>query len=168
MWELRYPVAGGLALAVVLLQAQPPSKAAEFRARFAHEPDPVRRARLMPQLAEAEFQDIQRELAAGELAAAVDGLKEYRDQAEQCQKDLDAMSVDVEKHPNGFKQLEISLRESLRRLDEALVSLPTDEQKPFLEVRRELDRINRHLIRELFPRQPGAEETPQKPKGQAP
>ena len=164
MWESRHPVGGVVALGLVLLQAQPPSRAAEFRARFAREPDPIHRAKLMPQLGDAEFQDIQRQISGGELSEALEGFKEYREQVQRCQKDLDATGVDVEKHPNGFKQLQISLRQSLRRLDEALVGLPSDEQQPFLNVRKDLDRINRHLIRELFPRQPGAEEEPQKPK----
>jgi len=163
LWESRHPMAG-FALAVMLLQAPPSGKAAEFRARFARETDPVHRAKLMPQLGEAELQEIQRQIAGGELSEALEGVKEYRDQVQQCQKDLDAIGVDVEKHPNGFKQLQISLRESLRRIDEALISLASDEQQPFLDVRKELDRINRHLIRELFPRQPGAEEESQKPK----
>jgi hypothetical protein len=163
LWESRHLI-GGFALAVMLLQAQPPGKAAEFRARFARETDPIHRARLMPQLGAAEMQEIQRQIAGGELSEALDGFKEYRDQVQQCQKDLDAIGVDAEKHPNGFKQLQISLRESLRRLDEALISLALDEQQPFLDVRKELDHINRHLIRELFPRQPGGEEEPPRPK----
>lgn len=159
-----HPAWAGLAVALLLIQAQPQSRTADLRSRFAHESDPVHRAKLMPQLGEAELQDVQREIAAGEVSHALDILKEYLGQVQQCQKDLDAMRLDVEKHAGGFKQLQISLRESLRRLDEALVSLPADEQKPFLDVRKELDRINRHLIRQLFPHQPGAEEEPQKPK----
>jgi hypothetical protein len=159
-----HPAWAGLAVALLLVQAQPQSRAAEFRARFAREGDPIHRAKLMPQLGEAEFQDIQRQVAAGELSDALETAKEYRSQVQQCQKELDATGVDVEKHPSGFKELQISLRQSLRRLDETLVSFPADDQKPFLEVRKDLDRINRHLIRELFPRQPGAEEVPQKPK----
>ena len=164
MWGSSHPVWAGVAVAILLVQAQPPSRTPEFRARFAHEPDPIRRAKLMPQLGEAEFQDVQRDIATGEISNALDTVKEYRNQVQQCQKDLDATGVDVEKHPSGFKELQISLRQSLRRLDEALVSFPADEQKPFLDVRKDLERINRHLIRELFPRQPGAEEEPQKPK----
>jgi hypothetical protein len=164
LWEFFHPACAGLAVALILVQAQPQSRAAEIRSRFAREPDPVHRAKMMPQLGEAELQDVQRQIAAGELSDALDIFKQYRSQVQQCQKDLDATGVDVEKHPSGFKQLQISLRQSLRRLDEALVSLPADEQKPFLDIRMELEHINRHLIRELFPRQPGAEEEPQKPK----
>lgn len=164
MWGFLHPAWAGLAVALLLVQAQPQSRTADLRSRFAREADPVRRARLMPQLGEAELQDVQKEIAAGEVSHALEILKDYRDQTEQCQKGMDALGVDVEKHAGGFKQLQISLRESLRRLDEALVSLPADEQKPFLDVRKELDRINRHLIRQLFPRQPGAEEEPQKAK----
>jgi hypothetical protein len=91
----------------------------------------------------------------------------YRDEAALCMKELDAKVADPEKHSGGFKELEISVRQSLRRLDELLVSMTAEEQKPFLEVREDLDRMNRHLVRELFPRQPVPEETASKQKGQS-
>ena len=70
---------------------------------------------------------------------------------------LDAMEHDPDKHPGGYKQLEISVREMLQRLDEALVPMTADQQKPFLDIRKELDAIDHRLIHELFPRQPQAQ-----------
>jgi hypothetical protein len=122
-----------------------------FRARFAQETDAMRRAQMMPKLGEAEFDEITRNVDAGELPEALAILKEYRDEIRSCEKGLDAKSIDAEKHPKGYKQMEISLRQSLRRLDDLLVSLTADEQLPFLEVRNDLNQLNRHLIHELFP-----------------
>jgi hypothetical protein len=39
-------------------------------------------------------------------------------------------------------------------MDDITVELTTDGQAPFLALRKRLDQLNRHLIRELFPRQP--------------
>jgi hypothetical protein len=124
----------------------------EFRTRFTQEPDAVRRAQKMPKLGEAEFDEITRDIDAGRLPDGLAVLKEYRDEVESCEGDLDAKKIDAEKHPKGFKQLEISLRQSLRRLNSLLVGLRSDEQAPFLEVRTDLDELNRHLIHELCPR----------------
>ena len=140
------------------------SSALEFRARFGRETDAMRRAKMMPQLGEAEFQQIEKDIAAGHLAEALAVAEEYRDEVRSCENGLDAKEVDAEKHPSGFKQLQISLRESLRRLDEMLVNFTGDEQKPFIEVRKDLEQLDRHLIRELFPNQPGNDSRSGKPR----
>jgi len=114
----------------------------------------MRRAQMMPKLGEAEFDEITRDVDAGKLPEAVAVLREYSDEINSCEKGLDAEHINAEKHPKGYKQLEISLRESLRRLNGLLVSFTAEEQLPFLDVRNDLDTLNRHLIRELFPNQP--------------
>jgi hypothetical protein len=140
------------------------SSALEFRARFDRETDPMHRAKMMPQLSDAEFQQIGKDVAAGHLPEALAVAEEYRDEVRACENGLDAKEVDAEKHPSGFKQLQISLRESLRRLDEILVNFTGDEQKPFIEVRKDLEQLDRHLIRELFPNQPGSDSRSGKPR----
>jgi hypothetical protein len=163
---LRFlPVAAAALLGAILSgQTLSPSAVAELRARFAKENDPVRKARLMVPLGDAEFQDIQREAAEGNYSEALALLREYRDEAQACAKGLDAKESDPEKHPSGFKHLQISVRASLRRVDDVIVGLSGDEQKPFLEVRKELEQLDHHLIHELFPRQPGTESGPAKPR----
>ena len=69
----------------------------------------------------------------------------------RAKKTLGAKNLDAEKHPKGFKQLEISLRQSLRRLNNLLPVLTADEQAPFLEVRADLEEMNRHLNSRTFP-----------------
>jgi len=173
----------GIALAIIVWTvtgvasfALPPPQAmlaedstAELRARFANETDPVRKAKLLGPLSEAEFRDILRDSDSEDFAGALAIFQQYRDEAQTCQKALEGKEPDPEKHPNGFKQLQISLRQSLRRLSDIIVDLPADEQKPFLEVRRDLEQMDRQLIHELFPRRPEAAPEPQpdtpKPQG---
>lgn len=146
---------GPLTLVVAFLAgpALAQNRLAEFRSRFQRETDPIHRAKLMPQLGTAQFQEIDKDLAADKLPDALSVLQQYRDEAQSCTKALDAKGVNAEKHPSGFKELELSLRESLRRLDDILVSFPPDEQGPFRVVRNDLDELDRRLIRELFPNQ---------------
>ena len=103
---------------------------------------------------DAEFREIESDFLAERLPDALAVLQQYRDEARTCEKLLDAKNVDAEQHPAGFKQLEFSLRESLRRLDDLLVTLTRDDQAPFEDARNDIDEMNRHLIHELFPRQP--------------
>lgn len=144
------------------LHAQAQSRLPEFKARFAQESDPVRRAQNMPKLGGLEFDDIMRNADAGKLPEALAVLTEYRDEIQSCEKALDAQKINAEKHPKGYKQLEISLRQSLRKLNNLLVSFTADEQAPFDEARRSLEELNRHLIHELFPKGPSDENTPPK------
>jgi len=128
---------------------------AEYRARFDKESDPVHKAKLLVHLGAAEFDQIEKQLAAGDSTGALNGLREYDGQASSCEKALDARGINPEKHPAGYKELQISVRESLRRLDNLMVNLTGDEQPPFRQVRKNLDDLNRDLIKELFPKKPG-------------
>ena len=144
-------------------------RTAELRARFEKETDPVRKARLVEQLADAEFRDIHEKIDAGDLAAAAELAGRVRNEAQASKKSLDAKSRDPEAHPEGYKQLEISVRESIRRLDDIMVSLAKDDQAPLAEIRKDLDDLNRQPIHQLFAKRPepapATEKPPAKPKG---
>jgi hypothetical protein len=114
-------------------------------------------------------EDILKDEESEHFGEALAIFRQYRDEAQACQKALEGKEPDPEKHPNGFKQLQISLRQALRRLSDIIVDLPGDEQKPFLDVRRDLEQMDRQLIHELFPRRPEPAPEPQpdaaKPQG---
>jgi hypothetical protein len=129
-------------------------RVADLRSRLAHEPSPVNRAKLMPQLGDAEFAEIDSDVMQDKLPAALTILQAYRDEVESCDKALDALGQDAQKHPGGYKQLQFSLRDSLRRLDAEIVNMTSDDQAPFVAIRQELGDLNRHLIEHLFGRAP--------------
>jgi hypothetical protein len=159
------PMAVAILAGVIHFGAQnPQDPAAQFRARFARETDPLHKAHLMPRFGDVEFQDAREAIEQDNLPKAAEILRQYRDQARSLAQVLDSKVADPEKHPSGFKQLQISVRESLRRISDIIHSLPGDEQKPFLEIRQDLDELDRHLVRELFPRQPAANPVPAGPK----
>jgi hypothetical protein len=135
-------------------------RTAELRARFEKEPDPVRKARLVAPLADSEFRDMHEKIDAGNLEAAAEIAGRVRDEARESKKALDTKSRDVEAHPDGYKQLQISVRESIRRLDDIMVSLAKDDQKPLAEVRAEMETLDREMIHRLFPKRPEAAPAP--------
>jgi hypothetical protein len=145
-----------LALAAITacLAAQEYHTTEQWRAKFEHEADPVHKAKLLLPLGESEFKDAESALASDKAAESLDILKKYLDEAQSCEKALEEKFPDAEKHSNGYKQLQISLRGSLRRLDAMIVGLNEDDRKPFVEIRGQLDEIDRHLIHILFPKQP--------------
>ncbi len=150
--------------AVIAAPPLPQNQGADLRARFEHEANPVQKAKLLPALGDAEFAGIRTDVEAGRFPEALLLLRKYRDEAQTCVKGLDSAKLDADKHPRGFKQLQFSLQESLRRLDMLLVAMTSDEQTPFLEVRKDLDDMNRHLIEQLFPGKAPEEPKADKPK----
>ena len=156
----------GLALTVALISgpAFVQDRTAALRSRFSKETDPVHKAKLLPQLAESEFREIQPLLDGGNLNEAGAIANQMADEAESAVRALDAKVRDPEKHADGYRQVEISVRGSERRIDDVLVGLSADDQKTFLEVRNRLDDLERHLIRELFPHRPDEPANPVAPK----
>jgi hypothetical protein len=141
-------------------------RTAQLRSRFVKETDPVRKARMVALLADSEFREMHEKIDAGDLAAAAEIAGRVRDEAQASKKLLDAKSRDAEAHPDGYKQLEISVRESMRRLDDIMVSLAKDEQAPLAEVRKDMEELDRQMIHQLFPKRPEAapKTEPEKPK----
>jgi hypothetical protein len=147
-----------LAAASISGTALSQDRIADLRTRMEREPNPVNRAKLMPPLGDAEFAAIDADVMQGKLAEALAILQTYRDEVQACDKALDALGQDAAKHPSGYKQLEFSLRDSLRRLDAVVVSMTGDEQAPFLAIRKNLTEMNTHLIEHLFPHDPHAKQ----------
>jgi hypothetical protein len=137
--------------------AGPRAQTLELQARLARERNPVQRAKIMQKLGAAEFKDIERDVSDDQTGKALRSLDQYRAEVQECSKGLDAAGLNAEKKPAGFKQLQFSVREALRRIDGILASLDAEQQVPFRNVRKDLDQLNRHLLQELFPRRQSPE-----------
>ncbi len=157
-----------LAAALVLGPALTPTvraeqdATAELQSRFEHEQDPIRKAKMMQQLGMNQFQEIREDVNQGDYPDAVRILDRYRDEARSCVKALDAKKINAAQHSSGFKQLQISLQEALRRLDEIFAGLTADQQPEFASVRGDLQQMNDHLVQELFPGSPAGNPSEEK------
>ncbi len=154
------------ALSTVLLSgARAQENVAELQAQFSKENDPVRKAKLLAKLGDAQFRLMRREADASNYAQALRALEDYRNEVHTAEAALKATGVDPERKPGGFKQLQIHVRKSLRELDQTILALPNDQQPPFEAARGDLQHVNKELIDLLFPRQPGKNADKEKPKG---
>lgn len=69
-------------------------------------------------------------------------------------RSLQSKKIDPANYPETYKELEISLRRSLRRLrrlNNLTIDLAIGDQEQSLRLKDELDQLDRGLIRELFP-----------------
>ena len=123
-------------------------------ARYEQEADPVRKARALAKLGDDQIDEARRQLKAGDDVASLHTLEQYRDEIQHMTEALKATGADAEKKPAGFKELQISVRMNVRRIDDLILSLPVDKRPFFREVRTDLVKTQNELIDALFPRQP--------------
>ena len=122
--------------------------------RYQQETDPVRKARALAKLGDDQIALARKQLKDGEDVASLQTLEQYRDEVQQTAAGLKATGIDAEKKPAGFKELQISLREIVRRIDDLILTLPVDKRPFFREVRSDLAKTQNDLIDALFPRRP--------------
>ncbi len=155
-----------LALCVLWLPAvQAQDRVAQLQAEFERESDPVRKAKLVPKLGDAQFEHVRKALEADNYAQALQILQQYRDEVRTAQAALKASGLNAEKKPNGFKQLQIHARKGVREMDQIILDLPMDQRDAFQVVRGDVAAIEKELFDVLFPRQPGKSLSREKPKG---
>src|ERR1700688_832709 len=139
-------------------------KIAEMQARFDHETNPVRRAKLLEKLGDAEFDEARRAFKANDLSTVGIVLEKYRDNVRVALEGLKKKRADAQKDSNGYRQLEIHVRRGIREADEIILRVPEEYQPPLEIVRRDLDSMDRELIRMLFhhhEEQPGTPKAPE-------
>jgi succinate dehydrogenase flavin-adding protein (antitoxin of CptAB toxin-antitoxin module) len=125
-------------------------KLSEMQTRFDHENNPVRRAKLLEKLGDAEFDDARRAFKANDLNTVGTVLEKYRDNVRVVFEGLKKKRTDAEKNSNGYRQLEIHVRRGIREADEIILRVPEEYQPPLQIVRRDLDSMDRELIHMLF------------------
>ena len=124
----------------------------DLQARFDHEGNAVRKAKLLEKLGDAQF-DATRHASQAKDYPSVDLiLEKYRDNARAAINALKREHPDAERHTNGFKQLQMHIHRSLRELDEALIVSPPEYKPPLELVRRDLVAMDDELLKLLFPR----------------
>ncbi|HEV2488648.1 MAG TPA: hypothetical protein VGT03_02480 [Candidatus Acidoferrales bacterium] len=127
------------------------------KARYESQTDPVERAKALAKLGRAEIRAAREAADAGSLDAALQYLKDYSDQANAAHDALAKTRVNAEKHSGGFRQLQISVRESARAVRELAGQVPFAQRQPFDALQQNLEALDHRLILELFPRRPGHE-----------
>jgi hypothetical protein len=164
----RSPLArrGALATALALILAGMPfgsvvitlsaaarteDSAAKIEEQYQNENDPVRKAKLLAKLGPLEVDRARAYINNNDDEHALSAIAHYRDEVHKTTDQLDAAKLNVAKHSSGYKELQIGLRESIRRLNDTILSLPEDRRPPFEAVRSDLTAIQAALFEELFP-----------------
>lgn len=150
--RVAQPVSLPILFAALCCAALAADKLNELQARFDGEPNGIHKARMIEKLGDAEFAEAGREERAGNYAAADLLFEKYRDNVRAACTALEKDSPDGERHPNGYKQLEMHVQKGLREIDEIMLIVPPEFKPPLQLVRKDLLSLDDELLRCLFPR----------------
>jgi hypothetical protein len=149
--KIRFALVASVALCASLAAQD---RLAVDQAKYEHEPDPVRKTRALVKLGDDQVDLATRQLKNSDDVGSLHTLELYRDEVHAMVVALGAMGVDPERKPAGFKELQISLRGTIRRIDDLILTLSVDKRPFFREVRNDLFKDQNQLIDDLFPRRP--------------
>ena len=109
------------------------------------------KAKILAKDGRLELDQVRADLKTDNEEQALSDLEHYRDEVELSVRALSTTGLNAEKHPGGFKELQISLRQTLRRVDDVINSLPYDKRPWFQAVRSDLAKSQATLMDQLFP-----------------
>lgn len=135
-------------------------KPGDLQARFDHETNAVQKAKMFQKLGDAQFDDIRRAEKASDFSTVDLIMEKYRDNVRVASDALKKEHPDGERHPNGYKQLEMHVQKGLRQVGELLLVAPSEFKPPLQIVRQDLLALDDALLRVLFPRRPGDKPLP--------
>jgi len=136
-------------------------KLAELQAEFDHESSGVRKAKLLDKLGDAQFAQTREAGKSNDYNTVDVTMEKYRDNVRAAFEFLKKQHPDAERHPNGYKQLEMSVRKGIREVDDTLLVAPPDYKPPLQLVRQDLISMDDEMLRMLFPRRPSEQSAPQ-------
>lgn len=152
MLQFAHACVLGLLLAAPAQNTRTQTDLTKDKTNYDHAEGPIARAKAIEKLGHEEYAAARQALNAGKIAEALQFLKDYNKQAAETHDALVKAGVDPVKHSNGFRQLQISVRERERDLRELINRIGFAQRQPFDELGDSLDSLNQKLIIELFPR----------------
>jgi hypothetical protein len=127
-------------------------KLSELQSRFDSETKGVHKAKMLQRLGDAEFEEATRAEKADDYTTVDLIMEKYRDNVRAASEALEKENPDGERHPGGYKQLEMHVQKGLRQIDELLLIAPAEFKPPLQLVRKDLVALDDKLLRALFPR----------------
>jgi hypothetical protein len=144
-----------LVLATMPVLASEAGNPDDLQARFEHEPNSVRKAKLFEKLGDEQLAETRRASQAADFATVGEVMEKYRDNARIAFNALKKEHPDAERQLNGYKQLQMHVRKALRELKEMVIIAPAEYKPPLQLVQNDLASMDDELLGMLFPRRPG-------------
>lgn len=141
---------------------------AELQANFDKENNSVKKAKLLVKLGEAQFEQARRAGKESDNNTVDATLEKYRDNVRAAFEALKKQHADAERHSNGYRQMEIHLKEGIREVEDSMLAAPAPYKPPLQIVRHDLIAMDEELILLLFPHRPADTKPPAPPQEKQP
>jgi hypothetical protein len=106
----------------------------------------------LQKLGALEFDAATQASKAGDYIAVGLIFEKYRDNVRQAFELLRKQEPDADRHPSGYRQLELEVRQGIREVEDTLLVAQEDVRPPLELVRKDLIDTDDALIHLLFPR----------------
>jgi hypothetical protein len=122
------------------------------RGRLADLLDPVERTKSYITISEILLSFASEALRDGAVADMKTLVGQYITAVESARDAMVDSNRDAERRPGGYKELEIAMRNQLRRLEDIRRQLVVDERKPIDDAIAVASSVRDEMLRRLFPR----------------
>ena len=140
-----------LALSAATLLAVKVDKEGDLLARLERETDPVKHAQLEIRLAHVKLAQATETFDQGNTARSSELLGAFLERLHSAWSTLQKSGRPAYKQPQGFKELDIELREDARYLEDLKHRFPYSEREPVERVAHEVDELRNEVLKALFP-----------------
>jgi hypothetical protein len=127
-------------------------KLKEMQEQFDRETHASGKIKDLQKLGALEFDAAIQASKAGDYVTVGLILEKYRDNVRQTFELLKKQQPDADRHPGGYRQLELEVRQGIREVEDALLVAPGEFRPPLEIVRKDLIEADDGLIHLLFPR----------------
>lgn len=140
----------------------------ELQAKFDRETNSVKKAKLLVKLGDAQFEESRTAGKAGDHNAVDATMEKFRDNVRAALEALKKQHPDAEKHSNGYRQMEMQVKQGIREVEDSMLAAPAPYKPPLQIVRQDLIAMDDELIRLLFPHRPADSKPPSPPAEKQP
>jgi hypothetical protein len=123
----------------------------QLQERFRNEQNPIKKAKLEIKLADMTLQQALDTYTKGDVESGAKLLGEFVEQMEASWKILQNSGRKASKQPQGFKELDISLREDFRLLEDLERRVAYFDRGPVEKAAQEIEGIRSEVLQALFP-----------------
>lgn len=131
-----------------------PESEEELLARLEQENNPVKKAKLEILLGRMKLNQAFQEYNQGNFEPAWKNLDAYSSRMKEAWKILQDSGRIASKNPDGFKQLDIALRESRRALEDFETRVTFEERREVEKARKLTEELRKNVLDALFPPTP--------------
>lgn len=153
-WRSAYILVCGFALGGILLVSSTAAgrdTVEKLQVKIERERNPVKKAKLEIKLARLKLEHAQDAYSKGNVSAGAELLNAYVDDMKSSWQTLLDSGRVASRKPQGFKELEIALREDSRVLEDLEHRIPVFDRKPVERAAGEAEKLHRQVLQALFP-----------------